>query len=1855
MGTWSDDPAVETFGADDPVVHPVGAGESAVRGFVGGGGALLKALGAFESTINPQAWADKIIGIPREDVASELGARAEDYANLTPSEIPTDLTARVAGAGARVAPQLAAAIGTGGEAGVESAAARGVPYLGRLLDALVKGAPTAGSLTAIQGADLPDTLTPGEKAAELGKTAAINLGMAGLPAAVGESPLVRALTGGAIGAGTSAGVTALEGQDQDAAQNIIGALMGTALGAAPHGAPLPESIRPEDVDAFLRTAGTEVQPAAPAAAESRALPADAIENGDFNEIVRAMLPEPARALPVPAAQPEALPAPVVTVDRAGDARTSGSFMDELLAGLNDARTRAELGITPGTVRAIAAHEARTGEPLTQQRADDSPPWWLAGPAGEADVLGSRIANTDQPPPAPAPKPVAPQAEGGRAATELGTNVPESGIPARAQRGAERNPQPEVDANVQPRTDRAAPPAAGEGDSARVVPVGNERPAEKMPARTEPAANEDDTPEPPIEIRYGKRRLPTKLPTTPPAERAAESTDVQELSSADLTPEERAAFERQSAPRELTDADLTPAERASFERQRAAPAERAANRELTDQMAAQSRTEGEAQADRAGLRAATQDVLGGAEGAPKVEFLSNYDGLPDHLRGDIENRNSTGRAGRTAALYDPKTGRVFMFTDAVKTPEAAAWHAAHEIAGHVGLRGLIGERAGATVGSRTAREALDTALDMARQNPTVAKLADEIGRQRKSGDQRTMAEEALAELAAATRTGNWDHIKDRYGVDVPEGVRDGAKTAVRRFIERIKALLAKLFKKARFSDADVHKLVEDAWQYVRRPRERVTERAAEREAPRGSVAEPSDKVKQDGRLFNDSESPEREESRESDRGDITDTPAFRRWFGNSQIVDDGGHPRVMYHARRSGNDFDTFRSDRPIFFADTKSGAARAASASSPHDYVEAYLRAEHPANTPETPVHFMDVTRTLRDNPNADSVYVEDESGVSIAVRDPSQIKSAMKNNGAFDSENPSILESVAADSSDIPKPEREREAPSRRPGESQRAYARRVMRTSKEAIAEATKIAKHQQKIGRANFRAMLAQQARAMDVADAAFAEARKLFDETPKAINLATIDAWENGRPVKDIDARDFFDSMQAGFDQRVARIRELAPDALQQLIENYFPHIWEDSAKAAKWYQGFAAKRPLEGNRAFLKQRTWGTIKEGMASGLKPVSTNPVDLVLLKYQQMDKFIAFHEFRKDLQERGWLKEMSAGERAPDGYARVDDPAFQKAGGLQGYYAVPELVAKDVNNYLAPSLYRFSAWKSLRAVQNTIMSARLGMSMFHAGFTTLDNLVQHVGVGMQRAAEGDIAGSLNTILHGLVSPVGAPLEGNRLIKQWLGQSQADPHTSAMLHLLEQGGARMTMSPTDYNNSLREVTRRVRRRELNAGTVGHALSAVGELSGWIIHRWLVPRQKMAARVMLLKFELDHFAKQLGKERGDYAGIIDAMHPDVAKQLSGKVVDAVDNRLGQMTYDNQFWNKTVREVSQAIIGAVGWQVGTVRTVTGGLRDIPRVFKPEELVATLDKAEKITGARMSRFGGNLANLIALGLVIGGADAVLQYLLSGNGPTEPKDYFIPKTGRRNPDDSEERLQLPTYWMDHYKLATHPLQTASHKLHPSISMLMEILSNKDYYGTQIRNPDESLHEQAEDIAKFVAKGFLPYSISNQSQLAETDSGAGERVSNFFGVTRAPASVSRSKFQSFVAEKAYASLPRGSRTQEEADHSDLMHAVEDQLRRGMQPDWGDLSAKDRKNALKAAEHQVPEIRFRRLGIEDKLRAYDMATTDERERYHLRAIILRSDLSRSSTFQRLPEDEKQAVRERIAAIRHEPASIGAD
>jgi diguanylate cyclase (GGDEF)-like protein len=203
----------------------------------------------------------------------------------------------------------------------------------------------------------------------------------------------------------------------------------------------------------------------------------------------------------------------------------------------------------------------------------------------------------------------------------------------------------------------------------------------------------------------------------------------------------------------------------------------------------------------------RQLLGKAKNAPEFRFVP--EGSLPH---SIQSRMRVSPGHEWEGAFDPSSNKVYLNQDALDSEERAAWVAMHEIAGHYGLRGAIGQM------GEDNRDKLDAALELASQNPYIASLAEKIRSKRRALSLSQSIEEALAELAAGVRTGNLARLETKYGIELPEVFtgRNAKKPAWLRALDRFVDWLEKLLFKttgARYTDEQVRELIEGAWRYV----------------------------------------------------------------------------------------------------------------------------------------------------------------------------------------------------------------------------------------------------------------------------------------------------------------------------------------------------------------------------------------------------------------------------------------------------------------------------------------------------------------------------------------------------------------------------------------------------------------------------------------------------------------------------------------------------------------------------------------------------------------------------------------------------------------------------------------------------------------------------------------------------------------------------------------------------------------------------------------------------------------------------------------------------------------------------------
>lgn len=157
--------------------------------------------------------------------------------------------------------------------------------------------------------------------------------------------------------------------------------------------------------------------------------------------------------------------------------------------------------------------------------------------------------------------------------------------------------------------------------------------------------------------------------------------------------------------------------------------------------------------------------------------------------------------RVEGWFDGRTGKITLVAENL-TPERAVWVAWHE----------LGHRGFAADGFAKYREELERADG----NSLIRRIADAVQEEREgTGDaaasvRSAAVEEAVVELYAAQRTGDWSGIENRYGVKVGNGLKRGIAGVLARIGAVLRRVLQRLTGKAdgAMSDADVFAMLAD---------------------------------------------------------------------------------------------------------------------------------------------------------------------------------------------------------------------------------------------------------------------------------------------------------------------------------------------------------------------------------------------------------------------------------------------------------------------------------------------------------------------------------------------------------------------------------------------------------------------------------------------------------------------------------------------------------------------------------------------------------------------------------------------------------------------------------------------------------------------------------------------------------------------------------------------------------------------------------------------------------------------------------------------------------------------------------------
>lgn len=666
-------------------------------------------------------------------------------------------------------------------------------------------------------------------------------------------------------------------------------------------------------------------------------------------------------------------------------------------------------------------------------------------------------------------------------------------------------------------------------------------------------------------------------------------------------------------------------------------------------------------------------------------------------------------------------------------------------------------------------------------------------------------------------------------------------------------------------------------------------------------------------------------------------------------------------------------------------------------------------------------------------------------------------------------------------------------------------------------------------------------------------QLYSEFGKAASehdadtLQDLIAFNNAGELK--PGASFLNPRDAQLAQRLKDIHKEMWDELHQLnpdkfaaegLPNYLGRLFKGKNGSSIVDRILFTKRPMEGGKGWQQERTWQWMDESIAAGAEPVTTNPIRMQLLSIYQHMKYLTAHRSLNELKDLGLVKYFKLGADVPKDWQKIDDSIFKpRHMGDEGlvesgnYWSHPD-TAKIFNRQFQPGLRQYDIYNTLRSIGDFQNQITLGFSGFHATFTSVAGAAaSDFALGLERTFNyGKPLAGLRSMAQGmsvLPSVLRTYKLGTMLENEWLAPG-SNPNLANLTKLYEVAGGRLG-GGLQYDRMAGEgalpikAMGRLMKGMVKQGGLSiakapiEALKLTAEGSARWLMRFYVPRMKMG---VFARMANEKYSKMVG-EGASLEEINSAM---------GKILDSVDNRMGQVIYDNRFWPKIGKDLAQLSIRSVGWNFGTIKELGGGVKDLAQM------------GVRAARGQKAELSHRAAYVIGMTMVTGGMGALMNYAATGQLPQDHLDYFYPRTGNLDSQGNPERISLPTYMKDVFAYQENASATAMHKLHPMWGSLAAMYQNQDYYGEEIYTPGTSKLHQAGQVAKFGVKQFEPISWqSAQQRVRSGTGGAAAVIGSELGFTPAPRYIGQSKAERLAYELSMRHIERGPHSEESTE----------------------------------------------------------------------------------------------------------------
>lgn len=221
-----------------------------------------------------------------------------------------------------------------------------------------------------------------------------------------------------------------------------------------------------------------------------------------------------------------------------------------------------------------------------------------------------------------------------------------------------------------------------------------------------------------------------------------------------------------------------------------------------------------------------------------------------------------------------------------------------------------------------------------------------------------------------------------------------------------------------------------------------------------------------------------------------------------------------------------------------------------------------------------------------------------------------------------------------------------------------------------------------------------------------------------------------------------------------------------------------------------------------------------------------------------------------------------------------------------------------------------------------------------------------------------------------------------------------------------------------------------------------------------------------------------------------------------------------------------KDMSFLMIRSVGWNLGSIREVGGGLYDM--LETPYRLARPFLGGGGAGGGAGGGGGGagagasgpgarrggdaplvtrRMGYLIALPIISAILGSIITYLNTGRGPEELTDRFFPPDGRGG------RLNLMTYMKDIIEFWHDPYHTAVNKMSPLFSMMGQVANNQDFYGGIIHASNEPV---VSAYLRYLLGQIQPFTIRSWKKLDASGASETIKAESLLGIQAAPGFIS-------------------------------------------------------------------------------------------------------------------------------------------